>query len=218
MRIHIPELLKTCGFDGTLYWGKRLVRALPQPGAFKSHSVVMNWQEPTHIRMELRAGLSGKTLQNKELANYPLHLQSETFFDFKVETTTDGGSEGEKSKSGSAKGSASGGGRKMAKKKDDALSSFFSRADNEKIPSQARLTKGVVMGMEIGKDALESVFTLFCQQIAATRVLATDLLAAAGKAITRYTPPAFMAPRGDEDKVYKYNREKNEVMFGVVPT
>jgi hypothetical protein len=41
-------------------------------------------------------------------------------------------------------------------------------------------------------------------------IATTDILAKAGKFITRYAPPAFLAPKGDEDKPYKYDRVKNE--------
>ena len=216
MRLNIADLLSQLGFSNeTLYWGKKLVHALPQPGSFKSQSVVANWVEPRRIRIDVRAGLSGKQLTGKDLAHYPLQLQSETFFDFHVETDraddTDG--KGGKTTSGSA-----GGGAGLRKKQNDQLSGFFSRAQNEQIPTHAKLVKGVVMGMEIGRDALDTVFTLFCDQVRAAKVMTTELLASAGKAVTRYTPPAFMNPRGDEQKTYKYDRAKNEVMFGVAPT
>lgn len=212
----IQSLLSELGLAGeTLYWGKRLVRSLPIPGAFKSHAVVINWNQPDLIRIDLRAGLTGKLLAGKDLAQYPLQLQSETFFELAVETDDDKGdtTKGKQGKSGS-----SGGGGLSKKRQDRALADHFASKHSEKIPTTAHLKRGVVMGMEIGQGALENVFNLFCQHVQHAKVLATDLLAAAGKAITRYTPPPFMAPRGDETKVYKYDRAKNEVMFGVVPT
>lgn len=211
MTVNINTLLTQIGFtDEAFYWGKRLVRALPQPGSFKSHSVIANWTRPDLIRIDLRAGISGKQLAGKDLAQYPLQLQSETFFELAVET--DDETDGKKGKSGSS------GGRGMKRASEHDLSGMFSNALNEEIPAEAHLTRGVVMGMEIGRDALQSVFSMFCQQIQHAKVMATDLLAAAGKAITRFTPPPFMAPRGDETKVYTYDRARNEVMFGVVPT
>jgi hypothetical protein len=221
MRFNIANLLDRIGITDTLYWGKRVVRALPQPGSFKSHSVVVNWAEPERIRIDLRAGLTGKTLSARELANYPLQFQSDTFFELAVKAETDEGDEksGDAARGRAGSGSkGGGGGRKPGLRADDRLSGLFSSAHSEKIPTHARLSKGVVMGMEIGQGALERVFDMFCDQIKHARVLATDLLASAGKAITRFTPPPFMAPRGDEDKVYKYDREKNEVMFGAAPT
>ncbi len=215
MRLNITDLLTTLGFSNeTLYWGKKLVLPLAQPGSFKSHSVVANWAEPRRVRIDVRAGLSGKQLTGKDLGQYPLQLQSETFFDFQVDTD---GTDDKKGKSGTSSG-GSGGGAGMRKKQSDHLSGFFAQAQNTDIPTHATLVKGVVMGMEIGKEALQSVFTLFCDQVRAAKVLTTDLLAAAGKTITRYTPPAFMSPRGDEQKTYTYDRTKNEVMFGVAPS
>ena len=36
--------------------------------------------------------------------------------------------------------------------------------------------------------------------------------------ISKFTPPPFLKPKGDENRVYKYNREKNEPMFtGMIP-
>ena len=75
MRFRITELLSSLGLDQeTLYWGKKLVRPLPQPGSFKGQSVVANWVEPRRIRIEVRAGLSGKKLTGRDLAPYPLQL------------------------------------------------------------------------------------------------------------------------------------------------
>ncbi len=217
--LHISTLLQDLGFpaDEKLYWGKRLVRSLVQPGSFKSHSVVASWTRPDLIRIDVRAGLSGKQLAGKDLAQYPLQLQSETFFELDVTTNQETDEDGDTQKG--SKGKSSGGGKSFKKSRDnDRLSGHFSSKHDEEIPTQARLSRGVVMGMEIGRDALQNVFTIFCEQVKHAKVAATELLASAGKAITRYTPPPFMAPRGDEDKVYKYDRSKNEIMFGVVPT
>lgn len=217
MRVTITELMQSLGLEGTLYWGKRMVRSLIQPGQFKSHSVVAHWNEPGKIRLDLRAGASGKKLSPRELANYPLQLQSETFFELDVEN----GETGDTDDGQRGRGSASGGGASLRSRQRETqgLSDSFARLHaDDNIPTTARLSRGVVMGMEVGRDALDQVFTLFCEQIQHARVLASDLLASAGKAVTRYTPPAFMAARGDEDKVYHYNRERNEPMFGAAPT
>lgn len=214
MRLQITHLLENLGIEGPFYWGKRLVRGLAQPGHFKSHSVVANWVAPHLIRIDLRAGLSGKTLDKKDLAQYPLQLQTETFFEF---TTDDTKTEtGEKDTGG--KGRRGGGAARSFRRSTDKLAAPFGQAQNMAVATHATLARGVVMGMEIGKNALEGVFKQFCDQVKSAKVLASDLLAAAGKAVTRYTPPPFMSPRGDEQKVYKYNRAKNETMFGIVPT
>ena len=41
------------------------------------------------------------------------------------------------------------------------------------------------------------------------KVSTTDMLAQAGKFVTKYMPPSFMKPAGDEQATYKYDREKN---------
>ena len=221
MRLNIAKWLKEMGIEDTLYWGKRIVKALPQPGQFKNHSVVVNWREPEKIRIDLRAGLSGKTLAARELANYPLQLQSETFFELDV-TTTATEDEGKTSGKAGDKAGDKGGARSFRHQKDEelktGLSGSFGAAHSEEIPTHARLARGVVMGMEVAGEALDKVFDQFCQQIQQAKIMASDLLASAGKHITRYTPPPFMAPRGDEDAVYKYDRTRNEGMFGTLPT
>lgn len=224
MRLNISKWLKDLGVEETLYWGKRIVKALPQPGQFKNHSIVINWREPEKIRIDLRAGLSGKTMTARDLANYPLQLQSETFFELAVDTASSakktGGDDEKDSSRGSGSGK-SGGGHRPARRKDEnraGLSSFFDAAHSEEVPTHARLARGVVMGMEIATEALDKVFDQFCQQIHQTKIMVSDLLASAGKHITRYTPPPFLQPRGNEDAVYKYDRARNEVMFGTLPT
>ena len=72
------------------------------------------------------------------------------------------------------------------------------------------------MGKEIARDAYAQAMDKLAQQIAQTKVLATDLMAEAGKHFTRYTPPEFMQPKGDETARYKYDRDKNAPMFGSV--
>jgi hypothetical protein len=212
MRQNIQTILKKLGLNEPFYWGKRVVRSLPQPGAFKSHAVVAHWVSPDLIRFDLRAGLSGKTLATKELGQYPLQFQTATFFEFRTDEKDD--QDDQKGKSGKA----SGGGGGLRKKLNDPLHGVFSQSRDTAVATHAVLTRGVVMGMEIGAKALPGVFDLFVKQIQSAKVLVTDLLASAGRAVTRYTPPAFMSPRGDETKVYKYDRAKNETMFGVAPT
>ena len=47
------------------------------------------------------------------------------------------------------------------------------------------------------------------------RSLPSDKKPQAGKYITKYTPPAFLEAKGNEDAPYSYNRERNESMFGM---
>ena len=46
-------------------------------------------------------------------------------------------------------------------------------------------------------------------QIQHAKITATELLASAGELVTKYMPPSFMKPRGDETAKYKYDREKH---------
>ena len=62
MQVNIQKFLQTCGLDEPLYPGKRVVKKLPQPGEYKSHCVVYDWRDPNKIRIEIKAGLSGKDL------------------------------------------------------------------------------------------------------------------------------------------------------------
>lgn len=89
MRVNIEEFLQTCGLDEPLYPGKRVVKKLPQPGEYKSHCIVYDWRDPDVIRIEVKAGLSGRDLPAKELKKYPISFQSPTYIELEV-----GGSKG----------------------------------------------------------------------------------------------------------------------------
>ena len=148
------------------------------------------------------------TLRRDEFKKYPVSLQSPTHVDIAVEsedTEGKGESEGE---TRSGKGSGGGGGRRMK------MSRAFASVTEGGIPAFGTVTEMVVMGMKIGQEAVGTVLESFAAQIRAAKVSATELLVQAGKAVTRYTPAAFLAPRGNETAVYKYDREKNEPMFG----
>ena len=54
-------------------------------------------------------------------------------------------------------------------------------------------------------------------QIEKLKVAPTDLLAKTSDLVTRYTPPSFLQPKGNEQAVYEYDRGKNEQMFGISP-
>ena len=95
----------------------------------------------------------------------------------------------------------------------------FASAVEGLLPESGTITQMVVMGMRIAEDAYASVLNKFFIQVEHAKISASDLMAAAGKLVTKFTPPAFLKPKGDENVVYKYNREKNEVMFtGMIPT
>ncbi len=207
MRIDLKKFLDAAGITDFFYPGKKLVRKCPQPGEYKSHSVVLDWVDPRHLRIKLEPGLMSHALRRDEFKKYPVSLQSPTHVDIAVESEdTDG--EGE-SESGSRSGKGGGGGGRRLK-----MSRAFASVTEGGIPAFGTVTEMVVMGMKIGQEAVGTVLESFAAQIRAAKVSATELLVKAGKAVTRYTPAAFLAPRGNETAVYKYDREKNEPMFG----
>ena len=220
MQINIQEFIQQAGLSEPFYPGKRVIKACPQPGEYKSHCVVYDWHDPSLIRIEIKAGLSGKDLSAKELVRYPISFQAPTFIEIDVKTgsikTLRANDEDEDEEGGEGRsGKSGGGGKKPAMKKPEdriSLMSFSSAAEGL-IPELGKIVNMVVLGMKIGEDAYNKVLDKFFVQVSHAKVAATDLMAAAGKLITKYTPAASLKPSGNEDKVYKYNREKNEPMF-----
>lgn len=228
MEVNIQNFIKEAGLSEPFYPGKRVVKACPQPGEYKSHCVVYDWHDPSHIRIEIKAGLSGKDLPAKELTRYPISFQAPTFIEINVKTGAiktisahardEDDSDDDEDRGG--KGKSGGGGKSPIKRKDGSalsLNSFIAAAEG-KVAELGQVVQMVVMGMEIAKEAYANVLDTFFTQVQHAKIQATDLVAAAGKMITKFTPPAFLKPTGDETKVYKYNREKNEPMFsGMTP-
>ncbi len=216
MKINIQEFLDHCGItDEKIFPGKRLVRKLRQPGEFKSHCVILDWHHADLLHIEIKAGLSGRTLPNADLKKYPVCFQAPTYIDIKTKANDDEEREEEEEGEGrSGRASGGGGGRKLKKSLQGEMVSAFSTVMEGKVPELGDIRKIVIMGKEIAKESYAQVMEKLAEQIKQTKIIATDLLAEAGKFITKYTPPAFMAPTGGEDKVYKYDREKNEAMFG----
>jgi hypothetical protein len=219
MHINVQDFIAKAGLTEPFYPGKRVVRSFVQPGEYKSHCIVYDWRHADKIRIELRAGLSGKQLEPSELAKYPVSLQTATFFEIDVPNGTllrvddEDDSEEDRGRVGSSSGS---GGFKPKKKELSSLS--FSLAAEGQIANEGTLTRMVVMGMEIAKEAYAKVCDKFFAQVDHVKIVATDLVAAAGKMITKYTPPAFLKAKGDENAIYKYDRMKNETMFaGAMP-
>lgn len=216
MKINIQEFLDHCGItDEKIFPGKKLVRKLRQPGEFKSHCVILDWHHADMLHIEVKAGLSGRTLPNADLKKYPVCFQAPTYIDIKTATANDDAREDDEEEQGSSgRASGGGGGRKLKKSLQGEMVSAFSTVMEGKVPELGDIKKMVVMGKEIAKESYGVVMEKLAEQIRQTKIIATDLLAEAGKYITKYTPPAFMKPTGDEDKPYKYDRMKNEPMFG----
>jgi hypothetical protein len=208
MRVNVKEFLEESGITEAFYPGKRLVHACKQTGQYKSHCVVFDWRNPDKIRIEIKAGLSGKDLEKRELKYYPVSFQAPTYVDIEI-VNDNAEEEGEE---GRASGSSGGGGKQPRKSLDDLKSvafQAFGEALSAKIPELGKIVEMVVMGKEIAANAYAQVMETLSHQIKHAKIAATDLIAQAGKFVTKYTPPSFMKPTGNEDKKYVYNREKN---------
>lgn len=220
MKVNVEQFLKDAGITEPFYPGKRLVHACRQPGDFKSHCVVLDWRNPERIRIEVKPGLSGKELAVEQIKQYPVSFQTPTFVE--IEIVNDNASarsseeeDEDEDEEGKARGKSGGGskGQKKGRTLSDIsglMNKAFSEIVEGKIPSAGQIVEMVVMGVEVTKEAFGNVFDKLTQQISHAKIGATDLLAQAGKFITRYTPPSFLQPKGNEDKVYKYDVVKNE--------
>lgn len=224
MQVNIQEFVLQAGLDEPFYPGKRVVKLCPQPGEYKSHCVVYDWRDPAHIRIEIKAGLTGRDLPANDLVKYPVSFQAPSFIEIDVKSgemkTVSLTDDDEDDESGSGSKGKSGGGKRPAAKKKTFSASMLSFASAVEgfLPESGKISQMVIMGMKIAEEAYSSVLNKFFVQVEHAKISATDLMAAAGKLVTKFTPPAFLKPKGDEDKVYKYNREKNEVMFaGMMP-
>ena len=223
MQINIKEFIDQSGLEEPFYPGKRIVKLCPQPGEYKSHCVVYDWRNPELIRIEIKAGLSGRELPANDLIRYPVSFQAPSFIEIDVHTgemrSVEGSTDEEDEESGSGSKGKAGGGKRPAKKKMGLSMASFATAVEGLLPENGVVSQIVIMGMKIAENAYESVLHKFAVQIEHSKISTSELIAAAGKLVTKFTPPAFLKPKGDESKVYKYNREKNEVMFsGMMPS
>lgn len=213
MKLSVEKFLKKSGITEPFYPGKRLVKQCRQAGDYKSHCVVFDWRDPSTIRVEIKAGLSGRTLAVEQVKQYPVSFQSPTFIEIEVNDNDNEKEEEEEEGKASGKSGSGGSGGMKKKKNLESMGGLMAKAFGDivegKIPDSGTVKEMVVMGMEIAAEAFESVMGEFSRQLSHAKIGATDLLSKAGKFITKYTPPAFMAPTGNEDATYKYDREKN---------
>ncbi|MDY0029365.1 MAG: hypothetical protein RBR86_05435 [Pseudobdellovibrionaceae bacterium] len=231
MHVNIKEFVEQSGLNEPFYPGKRLVKPCPQPGEFRSHCVVYDWRDPAKIRVEIKAGLTGQDLAAKDLARYPVSFQAPSYIEIDVQTgdmktvtqklvANDDDEEDDEDGDGRT-GKSGGGGKRPSRKLEEDVSHSrlsFSSAVEGAMPQIGKVVDMVIMGMKIAEEAYDSVMSRMTKQISHAKISATELVAAAGKLVTKFTPPAFLKPHGDENKVYKYNREKNEPMFtGMLP-
>ncbi len=209
MQVNVKEFLEEAGITEAFYPGKRIVTSCQQAGEYKSHCVVFDWRDPAKIRIEVKAGISGKDLEPKRLKYYPVSFQSPTYVDIELVNDNDETEEDE-SKGKSGKGGS--GGKKPKKSLSDMKSlaaSAFGDAIEGKVPELGKIIEMVVMGKELAANAYGDVMNKLAQQIEHGKVAVTDMLASASNLVTKYTPPSFMKPAGDEKATYKYDREKN---------
>ncbi len=209
MRLNIAEFITQAGLDEGFYPGKRVVKLCPQPGEFKSHCVVYDWRDPDKIKVEILAGLTGHILPKQDLVKYPVSFQTPTFIE--IDVATGAVTEHRRFIDGDEEGS----GESRRGSGDSRRLTSFSRAVAGAIPNLGEVTKVIVMGMQVAANAYQAVLSSFTEQAARGKIIASDMLSRAGQFITKYTPPSFLKPNGDETAVYKYDRGRNEPMFGM---
>lgn len=217
MQVNVQELVKETGLEEKIYPGKKLVKKYVQPGEYKSHCVVFDWRSEL-LRVELRAGLTGRPLDLSDMKKYPVSYQAPTFLElitsdeFKAEEKTD-----EEEDEEGAKGKGGSGGKKPATKKledsDLSLNAFDKSADGE-VPDTAKIEKFVVMGKELAQEAYATAFENLKEQLHQTKVMAMDIMKNVGNIIQKATPGGGLEAKGNESVNYKYDTEKTAGLFG----
>ena len=220
MHVNIQELVDETGLDEKIYPGKKLVKKYVQPGEFKSHCVVVNWQGD-NCRVELKAGLTGRDLDLSNLKNYPVSYQAPTFIELITDSSFkehDENTEDEEEEEGTS-GKGGGGGKKPAEKKledsDLALSAFDKATDGD-VPEMAKIEKFVVMGKELAQDAFAQAYENFKEQLQQTKVMALDIMKNVGDIIQKATPGGGLEAKGNETVNYKYDADRTGALFGAM--
>ncbi len=208
MRFNVLKFLEEAEVAEAFYPGKRFVHRMKQTGEYKSHCIVFDWRNPDKIRIEIKAGLSGKDLEPAQLKYYPVCFQSPTFVNVEVVNDNNASDEDEEGEAASG-GSGGSGGIKQKKGLLSQVSNAFGEAIEGKIPELGKITEMVILGKEIAKEAYGQVMSEFAHQMSHMKIATTDLLAKASDLVTRYMPPSFIEPKGDEQATYKYDRDKN---------
>jgi len=201
MIVDIKDLIRKAGKEEQFYPGKRILKKYTVPGEFKSHCVVFDWQTDI-IKVELKAGISGRNLDVKDLKNYPVSYQAPTYLELVAEN--DDELEG-------------GGGKKPKTKRleDSALSlSAFDKATDGSVCAKASIQKFVVMGRELAQEAFAQAFENFQEQLAQTKVMVMDIMKDVSGAIKKATPGGGLEAKGNENVSYKYDTEKTAGLFG----
>jgi len=216
MKVDARDLLISAGLkDESFYPGKRIVKPFVVHGDHKSHCALIEWHDNI-IRFELKAGVTGRTPDIKELKHYPVSFQAPTYLEIEASD------EDEDEDGDSVRGKSGGGGKKPAMKtKESDLSSLhaFSKMADGAVSTLGEIKKFVIMGKEIAKEAYAQAFENLKVQLAQTKVMAIDLMKGVSDIIHKATPGGGLSPRGDETLKYKYDVEKTAPMFGgMTPT
>jgi hypothetical protein len=204
MQVNVNELIEASDLKEPLYQGKRVVKKYPVAGDHKSHCVVFDWRDQNELHVELKAGLTGRTLDAKELGNYPVSFQARTFLD--IETATANENEDEEEGSGTTGRSGKGGGGKRPAK------NAFAKALDTEHGEAGKIKRMMVMGKEIAAEAFGAAYESLKEQLHQTKIAAMDIMKGVTN-IERVTPGGGLQASGNETTNYAYNIEKNSNMF-----
>ena len=216
MQVNIQELVQETGLDEKIYPGKKLVKKYVQPGEYKSHCVVFDWRSDV-LRVELKAGLTGRDLDLSDLKKYPVSYQAPTFLELIADKEVEAKTEDEDEEDEEGKGKSGGGGKKPAMKQleDSDLSlSAFDKATDGDVPEMGQIEKFVVMGKEIAQEAFGQAFENLKEQLHQTKVMAMDIMNGVSDVIKKVTPSGGLEAKGNEQIQYKYDVEKTAALFG----
>lgn len=202
MQVNVNELIEASDLKEPLYQGKRVVKKYPVAGDHKSHCMVFDWRDQRELHVELKAGLTGRDLDPKELAQYPVSFQARTYID--IETANEN-EEDEEDSGTSGRSGKGGGGKKPA-------SDAFSKALDTEHSETGKIKRMMIMGKEIAQEAFATAYQNFKEQLHQTKIAAMDIMKGVTD-IERATPGGGLEAKGNETINYKYNIEKNSGMF-----
>lgn len=221
MKVNVKELIDKAGLTDPLYPGKKLIKKYPLPGEYKSHCIVFDWHDSKLLRVELKAGLTGRQLDLGDLKKYPVSYQAPTYMDIQTGQDLESRADDDEDSEEGSKGKSGGGGKKPARRLEDQTInlSAFSRVMDGQVPTMGDITKFVVMGKELAKEAFAQAYNNLMEQLNQTKVMAMDLMKGVADIIVKATPGGGLEARGDETIKYKYDAEKTAPMFGgLTPT
>ncbi len=217
MQVNVQELVKKSGLNEKIYPGKKLVKKYVQPGEFKNHCVAFDWRSDV-LRVELKAGMTGRDLDQKDLKNYPVSYQAPTFLELVSNDLIEAkDSDIEDEEEDETKGKSGGGGKKPATKKleDSQISlSAFDKVTEGLIPEMAEIQKFVVMGKELAQEAFAQAFENLKEQLHQTKVMAMNIMKGVNDIIKKATPGGGLQAKGDESINYQYDTDRNAGLFG----